>query len=55
MTFHFAETSANFLTNPAYDPVAKTPELKVCAVRVEKVAKPEPEPVAAGTERQAER
>jgi len=53
MTFHFAETSANFLTNPAYDPVAKTPELKVCAVRVEKVAKPEPEPVAAGTERQA--
>jgi len=27
---------ANVLTNPALDPVAKIPELKVCAVRVEK-------------------
>jgi formate dehydrogenase alpha subunit len=36
MTFHFAESPANLLTNPALDPVAKTPELKVCAVRVEK-------------------
>ena len=26
----------NQLTNPALDPVAKIPELKVCAVRVEK-------------------
>jgi hypothetical protein len=24
------------ITNPALDPVAKIPELKVCAVRVEK-------------------
>jgi len=36
MTFHFAESPANMLTNPAIDPVAKIPEYKVCAVRVEK-------------------
>ena len=36
MTFHFAESPANILTNPALDPVAKIPEYKVCAVRVEK-------------------
>jgi anaerobic selenocysteine-containing dehydrogenase len=36
MTFHFAESPANRLTNPAIDPVAKIPEYKVCAVRVEK-------------------
>jgi formate dehydrogenase alpha subunit len=35
--FHFAEAAANVLTNPALDPVAKIPELKVCAVKVEKV------------------
>jgi formate dehydrogenase alpha subunit len=37
MTFHFAESATNLLTNPALDPVSKIPELKVCAVRVEKV------------------
>ena len=36
MTFHFAESPTNLLTNPALDPVAKIPEYKVCAVRVEK-------------------
>lgn len=36
MDFHFAESPANVLTNPALDPVSKIPELKVCAVRVEK-------------------
>ena len=36
MDFHFAESPANMLTNPALDPVSKIPELKVCAVRVEK-------------------
>jgi formate dehydrogenase alpha subunit len=36
MTFHFAESSGNMLTNPVLDPVAKIPEFKVCAVRVEK-------------------
>jgi formate dehydrogenase major subunit len=34
-TFHFPESAANFLTNPALDPQAKIPEYKVCAVRVE--------------------
>jgi predicted molibdopterin-dependent oxidoreductase YjgC len=33
--FHFSEAAANVLTNPALDPVAKIPEYKVCAVRVE--------------------
>jgi formate dehydrogenase (NADP+) alpha subunit len=37
MTFHFAESAANLLTNAALDPVAKIPEFKVCAVRVERV------------------
>ncbi len=37
MTFHFAESPTNVLTSPALDPVAKIPETKVCAVRVEKV------------------
>jgi len=36
MNFHFAESPTNQLTNPALDPVAKIPEYKVCAVRVEK-------------------
>ncbi len=37
MTFHYAEALGNVLTNPAVDPVAKIPELKVCAVSVERV------------------
>lgn len=37
MPFHFVESNANILTNPAYDPTVKIPEYKVCAVRVEKV------------------
>ena len=36
LTFHFAETPTNVLTNAALDPIAKIPETKVCAVRVEK-------------------
>jgi formate dehydrogenase alpha subunit len=35
MPFHFAEAGANVLTNPALDPVAKIPEYKVAAVRIE--------------------
>lgn len=35
--FHFAECAANVLTNPALDPKAKIPELKVCAAQVEKI------------------
>jgi len=37
MTFHFAESPTNVLTNAALDPIAKTPETKVCAVKVEKI------------------
>ncbi len=37
MTFHFADSPANILTNPKLDPVSKIPEYKVCAVKVEKV------------------
>jgi formate dehydrogenase major subunit len=32
--FHFRESPANALTNPAMDPVAKIPEFKVAAVRI---------------------
>ena len=37
MTYHFAESAANVLTNPALDPVSEIPESKVCAVRIERV------------------
>jgi formate dehydrogenase alpha subunit len=40
MPFHYREAPANVLTNPALDPVAKIPELKVCAVRIRKVSPP---------------
>ncbi len=50
MTFHFAEACANVLTNPAIDPVCKTPEFKVCAVKVERKT----EPLAAQSEATAE-
>jgi formate dehydrogenase alpha subunit len=33
----FADSAANFLTNPAFDPASKIPEYKVCAVRIEPV------------------
>ncbi len=36
--FHFASAAANMLTNAKLDPVARIPELKVCAIRVEKTA-----------------
>lgn len=34
--FHFAEAAANVLTNDALDPVAKIPEFKVAACKIEK-------------------
>ncbi len=37
LTFHFAETPTNILTNAALDPIAKIPETKVCAVRVDTI------------------
>jgi predicted molibdopterin-dependent oxidoreductase YjgC len=36
MTFHYAETRTNILTHGALDPIAKIPEFKVCAVKVER-------------------
>jgi len=39
MSFHYREAAANLLTNDALDPVAKIPEYKVCAVRVEPVTR----------------
>jgi formate dehydrogenase major subunit/formate dehydrogenase alpha subunit len=33
--FHYREAAANLLTNTALDPVARIPELKVCAVKIE--------------------
>jgi formate dehydrogenase major subunit/formate dehydrogenase alpha subunit len=36
--FHYAEAPANLLTIGALDPVARIPEFKVCAVRIEKMA-----------------
>jgi predicted molibdopterin-dependent oxidoreductase YjgC len=36
MSFHFTESRTNVLTNSAVDPVSKIPEIRVCAVRVEK-------------------
>jgi len=35
--FHYVEAAANVLTNRAFDPVAKIPEFKVCAVKVEAI------------------
>jgi predicted molibdopterin-dependent oxidoreductase YjgC len=37
MTFHYAEAAANLLTTDAVDPIAKIPEYKVAAVRIEPV------------------
>ena len=37
-TFHFHEAAANWLTNAdSLDPVAKIPEYKVCAARIDKI------------------
>ena len=37
LPFHYKECAANILTNNALDPVAKIPEFKACAVRIEKI------------------
>lgn len=37
MSFHFRDGSANWLTNPVYDPNTMTAEYKACAVAVEKL------------------
>jgi predicted molibdopterin-dependent oxidoreductase YjgC len=35
--FHFREAAANMLTNNVMDPIAKIPEFKVCAVRINRI------------------
>ncbi|MFC1566751.1 formate dehydrogenase subunit alpha [bacterium] len=37
MPFHFIDGPANVLTNPVLDPIAKIPEFKVCAVKINKI------------------
>jgi predicted molibdopterin-dependent oxidoreductase YjgC len=37
MTFHFPDAPTNVLTSSALDPIAKIPETKVAAVRIEKL------------------
>jgi formate dehydrogenase alpha subunit len=39
MTFHYKETPTNVLTNGAWDKVSGTYEYKVCAARLEKIAR----------------
>ncbi len=48
MSFHFLESNANVLTNPALDPICKIPEYKVCAVRVERLNGQKTNKAAAG-------
>ncbi len=40
MTFHYAESATNLLTSDAVDPVAKIPEYKVAAVRIQPAFEP---------------
>lgn len=35
--FHFSDSPINFVTNDVLDPVSKTPEYKVCAVKIKKL------------------
>ena len=35
--FHYKEAAANMLTNTELDPLCKIPELKVCAVKIERI------------------
>jgi anaerobic selenocysteine-containing dehydrogenase len=36
MDFHFAKANPNELLGTSLDPISKTPDYKVCAVRIEK-------------------
>jgi predicted molibdopterin-dependent oxidoreductase YjgC len=48
---HFHEAAANLLTIDALDPLAKIPEYKACAVRIEAAEEAElgsPEPIERG-------
>jgi predicted molibdopterin-dependent oxidoreductase YjgC len=46
---HYHEAAANVLTIDALDPVVKIPELKVCAVAIERVGARVEETEPAGT------
>lgn len=37
MTFHFPDGNANVVANPATDDIARCPDYKVCAIKIEKV------------------
>jgi formate dehydrogenase major subunit len=37
MAFHFRDGCANWLTNPAFDPISETAEYKACAVSIQKL------------------
>lgn len=37
MTFHFPDGNANKVTNAVFDDIARIPEYKVCAIKIEKV------------------
>lgn len=37
MTFHFPDGNANWVTNSATDAIAKIPDYKVCAIKIEKL------------------
>jgi predicted molibdopterin-dependent oxidoreductase YjgC len=37
MPLHYEEAAVNLLTNSAMDPISKTPEYKVCAVKIERL------------------
>ena len=39
LTFHFADATANVLTDPALDPVSKIPEFEACAAKIEPAMK----------------
>jgi formate dehydrogenase major subunit len=39
--FHFADGAANYLTNTTLDTISKIPDLKVCAIKVEKISESE--------------
>ena len=41
MPFHFLDGNANWLTNSVLDDIARAPEYKVCAVRIEKIPEDE--------------
>ncbi|MEW6377198.1 MAG: molybdopterin dinucleotide binding domain-containing protein, partial [Thermodesulfobacteriota bacterium] len=47
MPFHFLESRANILTNPIFDPIAKIPEFKVCAVKIQKMDPTSPSSISA--------